>query len=723
MGKRQKQRKKAEATQPVPSPPWQPSTADVIDASVLESVLHADFPLLDSALVNAMVQDYARDGTLGANESVLREQLAALEAQMVADAADEGTLESAKEVTDEPDSLPIDGLSLHSSRSGAHLPPSSFPSLPSRPSSSASASRSTAKTESDDLASEREFLAALFPHLSSQDINAALATEHSLDDAVDHLLSIEAIRESQRNGTWGDDDESVERDGWEVVPSRRSSVSSTEPSARAPAGAAGAAVPITRGKKKGKKTIPIVDTLQRRPQLSPIARPPPGNVWDALSRLASYLAEVAPRAHAPWFQTYLHSPEYACTHDAVRAALQQLALSGDAPPPEVVDILAPIFGADDALMHCIAAADGDMSNAIDLIDLLDGLRTWDDYEAARGARDPYDVLRGLERRSARASANPSVGANASASASASPSPSVVPSPASSRPATPAAIPASTPATVPASTRALNPNRLTRPAPKETAPLPARAVPGSVAAATGYRPTHELLQPSNSTWSAAHVAPAQARRAGSPAPKWSAKGKKRAAANIMPGNIGLGLVMRPVDAPKASGGSSNANANATPAAASASRPPSAAARHFARADEWYERRKHAMHRATADYNAAPKHLRGQVIGAYRLQAREAAAEAQRHTLAGARAVLEEQRAADPNSIDLHLRTVAESTTLALEAVEEWYAKGGRGHFQIITGKGLHSAGQRGVLGPAVYNALHGAGWRVEAHPGYLTVKGR
>lgn len=125
-----------------------------------------------------MVHDYASDGTLAQNEGVLREQLAALEAQVVADAADEADSEptSSQLLSSEPESLPIDTLSLsrvpspstRSSRSTIPSHPSrtssAFPSLPSRP-SSASASRSAAITDYDDLESEKDFLTALFPHL------------------------------------------------------------------------------------------------------------------------------------------------------------------------------------------------------------------------------------------------------------------------------------------------------------------------------------------------------------------------------------------------------------------------------------------------------------------------------------------------------------------------------------------------------------------------------
>ncbi|BEJ17330.1 hypothetical protein CspHIS471_0607310 [Cutaneotrichosporon sp. HIS471] len=706
MGKNQRKKRSlwkepAPTPLPVPAPgQWQPSkdlTSKDIDLGVLESVLHVDFPLLDSALISAMVQDYANDGTLAANEAVLREQLAALEAHVVADAADEADNDPVPSLflPSEADSSPVDALSLSQAPTSSLT--SSLPSLSSHP-SSGSMSRSI--TDYDDFESEKDFLAVLFPSLSAKDVATALAVERSLEDAVDHLLSIEAIRESQRNWSWGDKPPEEEGKS-EVVMRRGSSSSGRSGTGTGTPVSASTPVPATKVKKKKKKTtIHTVDTLQRRPQQprSPIARPTPSNIWTTLSSLATYLSDILPYTQASWFQTYLHSPDYMSAYEAVLASLKQLSLTSEAPPsPEVVDVLEEVFGPQDELVYCIGAADGDTSNALDLMDLLADLRTWDDYEAASTERDRYNVLAGFTSRS-----RPTSGSS---------------SPDRSRPATPNS---ST-----QSTRALNANRLTRPPPKVTKEktIAGGVVPGSAAASTNFQSIHEAHQPPNSNFGGQRSQPKPNSAVND---AWSEPSKKRAASGnvtVAPGPRGLGTVTvhTPKDAAppsKANGNGSRANGNVKSGSH-----PSAAGSHFTRAHEWHEKRQHAMRRATADYNAAPKHLRGQVIGAYRLQAREAAAQVHVHRLAGARAALEEQRFHSPNTIDLHLRTVAESTTLAFEAVEAWYAEGGRGQFRVITGKGLHSVGQRGVLGPAVANALRGAGWRVEVHPGYLTVKGR
>jgi hypothetical protein len=44
-------------------------------------------------------------------------------------------------------------------------------------------------------------------------------------------------------------------------------------------------------------------------------------------------------------------------------------------------------------------------------------------------------------------------------------------------------------------------------------------------------------------------------------------------------------------------------------------------------------------------------------------------------------------------------------------------------RFITGRGNRSVGGKGVLGPAVYNALIEDGWNVSMFAGGLTVRGR
>lgn len=688
-----------------------------------------DYPLLDITLILTIISDYAAEGTLHSNEGLIREQLGALEAQVVADAADAAETEGQGTGSDPPPSH------------GGHTAPLddslSYSIEPLRSSSafaSASVSGSTAVTsvyddvddaEGQGPQSEADLLALFFPKLKAKDIATALAAEPSLEAAVDHLLSVELIRGVERSGTWGDEPEEVNEGGLVVartsqrgsetssatLPRRGSSGASSTLSI--PGAATATSVSTTKVKKKKKAkglTIPIVDTLQRRAlvpaSLGPVPRPAPSDVWSAFASLAAYLAEIAPRAAAPWFLTYLHAPDYYSAYDAVRAALSQLALTSptDA-PPEVVGILESVYGIpydgeeDDSaqLRACVGAADANASDVMDLMDVLADLRSWPDFEAARmGERDPFDQLADLE------SALPPGKESYPLSAPSSAPPS--------RPTTPAQ----------QVTRVVNVNRLTRPPPAKTKAV--RAVPGAIASASSFAAAHELNQPANSNWAGTAL---QAKHSGnwraapSSSRTSSGAGKKRSATAVKPfipgpGGIGIGYT----NGKNSQNGNVHTNGNGTV---------NAAAKHFARADTAWSRRRDAMLAATAQFKSGPKHLQRQVAGYYHLRARELATDARAHSLDGARVLVNAQLERNAAQIDLHHRTVAEATTLAAEAVEMWWSrvKGGGGgpRFVVITGKGLHSAGQRGVLGPAVASSLRGAGWRVEEHEGYLTVKGR
>lgn len=128
--------------------------------------------------------------------------------------------------------------------------------------------------------------------------------------------------------------------------------------------------------------------------------------------------------------------------------------------------------------------------------------------------------------------------------------------------------------------------------------------------------------------------------------------------------------------------------------------------------------------------------GAVAGHHALQAREAMDRAKHWELRAARMVVDSQMAATKgNTIDLHHMTVHEACTVAEEAAAKWHAaqsplSGGPGSrtsgLVIVTGKGNHSAGRKGVLGPAVASSLEHSGWRVDrgdSARGYIVVKGR
>ena len=79
------------------------------------------------------------------------------------------------------------------------------------------------------------------------------------------------------------------------------------------------------------------------------------------------------------------------------------------------------------------------------------------------------------------------------------------------------------------------------------------------------------------------------------------------------------------------------------------------------------------------------------------------------------------------LDLHGTTVKDAVRIAREGVTSWWARTGAGSgshtgYRIVTGKGMHSEGGKGKLGPAVGSMLIREGWKVEVGSGLLVVTG-
>jgi hypothetical protein len=170
----------------------------------------------------------------------------------------------------------------------------------------------------------------------------------------------------------------------------------------------------------------------------------------------------------------------------------------------------------------------------------------------------------------------------------------------------------------------------------------------------------------------------------------------------------------------------------------------------RASAERQRREGALREAGAHFGrstlAGGKAISGSVAGHYAKEAREAMDRARNWELQAARMVVDAQLERTGHTIDLHHLTIDEAVTVASESVSRWYetqsevsrsatpgelrGKGAtwepaRG-MTIITGVGRHSAGKRGVLGPAVASALEREGWRVDrgdSGRGYLVVRGK
>jgi hypothetical protein len=146
----------------------------------------------------------------------------------------------------------------------------------------------------------------------------------------------------------------------------------------------------------------------------------------------------------------------------------------------------------------------------------------------------------------------------------------------------------------------------------------------------------------------------------------------------------------------------------------------AQREFTKASEYYRRSK-------------SNHLMGGAAAYYSSVGREHLANAKHTVSAHADQLAVKQSSA--THVDLHGMTLDDSRRVALEYVSKWWDDLGEGRvnqggkstigqgYQVIVGKGNHSAGKISVLGPAVFKALEAAGWKVQIGNGVLIVKGR
>lgn len=477
-----------------------------------------------------------------------------------------------------------------------------------------------------------------------------------------------------------------------------------------------AALPAT-GKKKKKPTvtIPVVDTMQRRTASGRSTPVTPANsagvipatstdVWTAYASLTETLADIVPRATPSYFRSYLHSGDYDSAHEATLAALNALAASnarlGEDLADEAWQIFEDVYGVSrddgnndisDALHACIGAAEGDVMSVMDLMNVVHDLRSWPDYEARREAeQDPFAALSALEKQL--------------------PKSAVTTSP-------------------PKTTRALNGNRLTRPVsepPQQRSKQPeqrvgngnireakVRAVPGSKAPPGSTSSTSASASgastPMRTSPPRARNMPATYTQGFAPSPvAWKTVNSKKPKRGAHPLSASIPAYARGAPAPSLVAKDPEA---LTPAEC------------YARGAAARQAREDAMRAAGRHFRSGQKHIQASVAGHYAAQAREAATAAKEWELRGARLLVGEQLENSRATIDLHYMSVEQAVTIAKETAQRWHAGGDGGTLVIITGKGIHSAGNRGVLGPAVQRALTAEGYRVTRQEGYLAVRSR
>ena len=176
------------------------------------------------------------------------------------------------------------------------------------------------------------FLQAALPEISTARLNQALEDAEKggveMWDIISNILTEESIREMEERGLEGLDDEGSsspkipDYNDWETVERRKNS-------------------PVKRGKRKAKPPkIALADIRQQHVQPHHLARnnvlntkhppkhpPAPGSAvdpWTQISSMSEYVATLLPQYPASTFQSFFHSPKYATSYDALRAALMSI---------------------------------------------------------------------------------------------------------------------------------------------------------------------------------------------------------------------------------------------------------------------------------------------------------------------------------------------------------------------------------------------------------------
>ncbi|WVQ65707.1 uncharacterized protein L199_003885 [Kwoniella botswanensis] len=444
-------------------------TEEHIDPGSLAAVLAADYPLIDPPLILAILSDYP-SSELQSKLPEIKDQLGILEATLVPDPDIPSEFAESWAGTDSTSQSGIDDLSNR-------LSSLSTTNINEFGSTNTSATTWSESDGTEGYGDEVDLLKSLFPSTPELELTSVLHSYPILQDAIDHLLSLELIRHVEEEGHWPEDEQDVKVlsepepepesavEEWESTQSKKSkarSKSKSKPSSRASSkppsiesppvvtsspkfdyiafalpsgshsrsstngGSISGSNPVSTKKSKKRKdtiTIPIVDTLQRKPTPTPSARSrtstaptsrssspsrfeirsvPANNPWHTVTSLSSYLSDLLsqPSTH---FSSYLHSPNYHSTYSAVLASLAKLPAHPTKTDSSSRMILEDIYASmfedrEEGLMKrdleiCVHAAGEDIATVMDLMDLLKDISDWssdDHHRNNDGFFDPTD---------------------------------------------------------------------------------------------------------------------------------------------------------------------------------------------------------------------------------------------------------------------------------------------------------------------------------------------
>lgn len=247
-------------------------------------------------------------------------------------------------------------------------------------------SGSSSSSSSTSFSSPLGFLQMVLPDVPSEKLRKALDTHYGEDlwDIIAFIVTEEAIRETEERGLEGSEGDEDDETGLEVVQTKKKETGMAKASKKR--------TPI-----KPKKFI-LADIRQQHRQqhrqkskdqrpscLTPSSALSTVDFWTWASSLSSRLASLLPPHTPTTFSSFLHSPQYSTSYDAVRACLSSLCKSNYLSDRQatllinVLDIIMPVDGeldinirsqiiSDVELAVCVTEGQGD--SALDLVYLL-----------------------------------------------------------------------------------------------------------------------------------------------------------------------------------------------------------------------------------------------------------------------------------------------------------------------------------------------------------------
>ncbi|ADV21941.1 hypothetical protein I305_01986 [Cryptococcus gattii E566] len=321
---------------------------DDLDPASLAVVLSVEYALIDPALIAALLSDYPPN-TLLQNLDQIKEHLGILEATLVPDSDDPRPQES---MYGEGESWSgSDANNGNNTRMDALGDRMGRIDIGGRNSGDSRELVSECGNELE-FSDEIDLLKSLFPNLTLGEMQKALSSEQNLPGAIDHLLSLDLIRETEERGYWVGESEEVLRpvvENCEIIKAKNTKEKADNVGLSLSALTHSASKSKRKKKPKTSQTIPLVDTLQRGARsLTPIppvvhsissssssrASSPAGDTKEsnsATTSLATYLHELLPSLSISHFLWHLESTEYPSLYHATRASLTSIPRSRASP--------------------------------------------------------------------------------------------------------------------------------------------------------------------------------------------------------------------------------------------------------------------------------------------------------------------------------------------------------------------------------------------------------